>query len=126
MIDINKQIQYWKQGADSDIETAEILISNKKVLQGLFWCHLCLEKIIKAHVAKATKDIPPYSHDLLYLLRKTDIVINDEDTEFLGLMMKYQLEGRYADYQPYIPDNKKVNDYLYKTKELLICLKKKL
>lgn len=51
---IEKQIDYWKSGADNDLETAEILIQNKKFVQGLFFCHLCIEKITKALVVKAT------------------------------------------------------------------------
>ena len=62
MINIDKQIKYWKNNAITDINTAEILINNKKYLHGLFFCHLTIEKIIKAHVVKWTKEIPPKTH----------------------------------------------------------------
>ncbi len=51
-MDIKKQIEYWKNGAINDIDTAELLINNGKYLHGLFFCHLVIEKIIKAHVVK--------------------------------------------------------------------------
>jgi len=54
MFDLEKQIEYWKRGADSDIETAEFLISGRKYLEGLFFCHLTIEKILKALVVKST------------------------------------------------------------------------
>ena len=75
MIDINKQIEYWKSGAESDLESAEILINNNKLLQGLFFCHLYIEKILKALVVKQIKDIPPKTHNLKYLmvLAKVDL-----------------------------------------------------
>ena len=126
MIDINKQIEYWKNGAESDIETAKILISNKKYLQGLFFCHLSIEKIIKAHIAKVTKEIPPYSHNLIFLLEKTKITISDDDKDFLGILIKYQLEGRYPNYSPFIPDVDTINNYICKTKDLLKWFKEKL
>jgi hypothetical protein len=38
MIDINKQIDYWKNGAVNDLETAELLISGKKnILKDCFF-----------------------------------------------------------------------------------------
>ena len=40
--------------------------------------------------------------------------------------MKYQLQGRYPDYSPVIPDQKRVNEYFNKTKDLLQWLKLKL
>ena len=48
MININKQIEYWTKGADDDLLTAEILIREKRILHGLFFCHLVIEKAIKA------------------------------------------------------------------------------
>ena len=125
-MDINKQINYWTEGADSDIDTAKILIKNEKYLHGLFFCHLTIEKIIKAHVVKVTNQIPPRLHNLFRLLEMTAVDVDDKTLEFFGILMKYQLEGRYPDYNPVIPDERKVEDYLRKTKENLAWLKKKL
>ena len=44
----------------------------------------------------------------------------------MGILMKYQLQGRYPDYNPILPDILKVNEYLGKTKILLQWLKEKL
>lgn len=124
MVDVKKQVEYWIQGAESDIDTARILIKKKKYLHGLFFCHLTIEKILKAHVVKATTQIPPKSHNLFRLLENASIEVEDEKTEFFGILMKYQLEGRYPDYNPTIPDKKKVKEYFQKTKEILSWLKK--
>lgn len=37
MADITKQIEYWVNGAESDIDTAGILLKKKKYLHGLFF-----------------------------------------------------------------------------------------
>lgn len=50
MIDIKKQIKYWITGAFVDLESARILVEKNRLLHGLFFCHLVLEKAIKAHV----------------------------------------------------------------------------
>lgn len=124
MIDIKRQIDYWTQGADSDIDTADILIQNKKYQHGMFFCHLSIEKIIKAQVVKVTKQIPPKSHNLFRLFEISNIEVSDENAEFLGILMKYQLEGRYPDYNPGTPGKEKIQEYFRKTKEMLSWLKK--
>lgn len=47
MINVQKQIEYWMNGAEEDIITAELLIREKRVLHGLFFCHLVIEKQLK-------------------------------------------------------------------------------
>lgn len=42
MINIDKQIEYWTTGADDDLLTAELLIREKRILHGLFFCHLVI------------------------------------------------------------------------------------
>lgn len=53
MIEIQKQIKYWINGAEDDLLTAELLIQEWRILHGLFFCHLVIEKGIKAHVVKS-------------------------------------------------------------------------
>jgi len=126
MIDIKKQIDYWTKGAEDDLLTAELLIREKRILHGLFFCHLVIEKAIKAHVVKTSSEFAPRSHNLIYLSEKTDLVFDNETEIFLGILMKYQLQGRYPDYSPDLPDIFKVNEYFEKTKNLLEWLKERL
>lgn len=77
MINIQKQIDYWINGAEDDILTAELLIRENRILHGLFFCHLVIEKAIKANLVKVTGEIAPRSHNLMYLSEKA--CINYED-----------------------------------------------
>ena len=126
MIDIKKQIEYWTKGAEDDLLTAELLIREKRILHGLFFCHLVIEKSIKSHVVNTTKEVAPRSHNLIYLSEKADLEFDNETEIFLGILMKYQLQGRYPDYNLVLPDILKVNEYFEKTKTLLKWLKEKL
>ena len=126
MIDINKQIDYWAKGAINDIETAALLITGKKYIEGLFFCHLTTEKILKALVVKNTNQLAPKSHNLIHLCALAKINLSNDNTLLLSVLMKYQIEGRYPEYFPKAPSNKIVNDYLCKTKALLECLKQML
>ena len=70
-MNIEKQINYWVEGAREDIISAELLIKNNRLLHGLFWCHLTIEKIIKAHVVKSTLQIPPLKPEAKRILEST-------------------------------------------------------
>jgi HEPN domain-containing protein len=126
MINIEKQIEYWKHSALTDLETAEILINNSKTLQGLFFCHLSVEKILKAHIVKVTSLVPPRSHDLFYLVSTAGIEISEDQMRFMQILMKYQLEGRYPEYAPALPSTQNILLYFNKTKELYEWFKDKL
>ena len=126
MIDIEKQIEYWKLGAFDDLETAKILIDKNRLLHGLFFCHLVIEKIIKAHVVKQTKEFAPRTHNLFHLSEKANLKFNEDQEIFLGILMKYQLQGRYPDYNPSVPDKAKITEYLIQTENLVQWLEAKL
>ena len=126
MINVQKQVNYWVNGAVDDIESAKILIERNRILHGLFFCHLVIEKILKANVVRITKDIAPRTHNLIYLLEKTNFELSEDDEIFLGILMKYQLQGRYPDYNPVIPTILIARNYIKQTEKLLQCLKKKL
>lgn len=126
MIDLQKQIDYWINEAENNIESADILIQKDRLLHGLFFCHLVIEKAMKAHVVKETKAIPPRSHNLILLSERANLKVGDSNEILLGILMKYQLQGRYPDYNPIIPNKEKVQIYFDQTKELLQWLKEKL
>lgn len=126
MNDKNKQIEYWIKNAESDLDTARLLLDNKKILHSLFFCHLVIEKTLKALVVNYTDNFAPKSHNLIYLTDKSEITLPEEFESFTGILMKYQLKGRYPDFNPDIPHIDKANEFLRKTNELHIWLKKKL
>lgn len=125
-MNINKQIAYWINGANEDFSTAQLLIGEKKILHGLFFCHLVIEKAIKAHVVKDTGEVAPRTHNLIYLIGLTTLELTDDSQIFLGILMKYQLQGRYPDYNPVLPEQEQAFSYLKQTKDLLQWLNEKL
>lgn len=126
MINIEKQIDYWQTGSENDFESAKILLDNKKYVHGLFFCHLSVEKIIKALIVKNIGEIPPKSHDLFYLSKLAEIELTGEQEQTAQILMKYQLEGRYPEYYPKAPDLKQINHHFEQTKQLLTWFRKKL
>jgi HEPN domain-containing protein len=82
--------------------------------------------MLKAHVVKISQEIAPRTHNLIHLLEKAHLELSESEENFLGILMKYQLQGRYPDYNPIIPDKLIVQNYLKQTENLLQWLKKKL
>lgn len=126
MLNVQKQIEYWQNGSLDDFETAKVLIDNRRYIHGLFFCHLSIEKIIKAIVVKTTHEIPPKSHDLFFLSKKANIDLPEDRQSIIQILMKYQLEGRYPEYFPEMPQQNVVAGYLKQTNELLKWFREKL
>jgi len=51
-MDEAKQVDYWRRGAWEDMMAAGMLVKKRRYRHGLFFGHLSLEKILKAHVVK--------------------------------------------------------------------------
>jgi len=54
-MDVQKQIEYWRYGSADDMEAATVLLEKNKFRQALFFAHLAVEKMLKAHVARETR-----------------------------------------------------------------------
>ena len=126
MINIKRQIEYWRKSALSDIETAGILIKNNKLLNWLFFCHLTIEKALKAHYIKTQEKLAPKTHNLILLADKSLLKLNDNQYKHLALLMRYQLEGSYPDEEILMPSNEEAVILFNETKELLEWLMKEL
>lgn len=126
--DINKNIKYWIESSEHDFQVARELIKLGHYPQCLFFCHLSIEKLLKAIVAKSIKDYPPYTHDLRKLAEIANLDLNSEQKQFLDKVFAFNIAGRYADvkfkfYQKY---NKReyAQKYFKITQNLIIWLKK--
>lgn len=45
----------------------------------------------------ATGEVAPRSHNLIFLSEKTNLEFENEAEIFLGILMMYQLQGRYPE-----------------------------
>ena len=76
---------------------AESLLEKGHLRHCLFFAHLAIEKMLKAHVTRQTKDVPPRTHNLIRLSEIAGLKLNPEQEQFLRKFGVYQLEGRYPD-----------------------------
>lgn len=70
--------------------------------------------------------MPPRSHNLIWLIDKTNIILNEDQVGLLGELMVYQLEGRYPEHFPLPPSREKATETFDETKKLYLWLTNKL
>jgi len=119
MLDTVKQVAYWRDGAVDDWESAEVLVEKGKIRQGLFFAHLSLEKALKAHIARATNEIPPRSHNLHHLAELTRLAPSDAHLGTLLVANEFNLAGRYPESWPALPPPEAVSPLMTKMHEAL-------
>lgn len=126
--DLKENIKYWLDSGKKDLDVALSLFKSKHYPQCLFFCHLALEKSLKAIVIKTTKDHPPYIHDLRKLAETAKLKLNPEQEAELDDIFTFNIAGRYAGEKSefYKKYNKKdyANKYLKIAKKLYLWLKK--
>ena len=100
------------------MDVAKNLIFANKIRHGLLFLHLTVEKILKAHICKYTKDIPPRTHNLVRLSEISGIKFSDEQVEFLAEMNPMSLERRYPGTWIKVPTKEEAEQYLQKTEQV--------
>ncbi len=123
MIDVEKQVAYWRNGAIEDWLVAVELVNMGHTRHGLFLAHLALEKMLKAHICRTTQDLAPRIHPLLRLAEHTGLALSDEQRTFLARFDRYQIEGRYPDLLPAPPSQEVARKELKRAEEVFEWLK---
>jgi HEPN domain-containing protein len=130
MMTKEEHINYWVNTAENDWTVAWDTFDTKNYMHCLFWVHLVLEKLAKAHwVRTHEENIPPKIHNVVWLLKQSDIDFGEETMKFLEDFNDFQLSGRYPDYTNRIYrmcTEEFTSVQLEKVKEVRTCLLKML
>ncbi len=126
-INIKKAVEYWKDLADHDWKTAQSLWQSKKYDACLFYCHIVLEKLLKGLVVQETKEVAQRTHDLVDLLKRTNIQTGKEQIRKLAVFTGFNMRCRYpqdkfAFYK--LCTHEFSEPYFYEAKKLILWLKK--
>lgn len=119
MIDIEKQVTYWHNGASEDWQVATELIRRKRLRHGLFFAHLALEKALKAHVCRHTQDLAPRMHNLV---RLAELQLDNKQIDVLAEMNAFNLAGRYPEMLTPEPTVEEARRYNRRAKEVYTWL----
>ncbi len=130
MDDLEK-IKYWLELSDYDFATAKALLETKRYLYVGFMCHQSLEKLLKAVFIKTNSGIPPYTHSLIDLAKKSLVYeeLSEQQKDFIDLIQPLNIQARYPTHKEMIfktLDYKKCTDILDQTEGLSKWIKMKL
>ena len=121
MIDIDKQISYWLRSSMEDWTVAVELVGNRRIRHGLFFAHLALEKMLKAHVCKASGDLAPPIHNLIMLAEKAGLALTPSQLDLLAEVNGFNIQARYPDTLAPRPSLVEAKDYISRIGEVLQC-----
>ncbi len=120
--------KFWIEGADDAMATAQALMDAKRYHHALFFCHLAIEKALKAKIVVATNEPPLPIHDLLRLAEISKLVTTTgEQLVWLREIDKFNIAARYDDYKRRFYKQATVTFatlWFGRVKELLIWLNK--
>jgi HEPN domain-containing protein len=112
MVDIVKQIAFWRDSAKEDWDVARQLVDNGRTRHGLFFAHLALEKILKAIICKHSQDLAPRLHNLSRLAELAALTLDTGKIEVLAEMNAFHIEGRYPESLMKAPSREEALNYM--------------
>lgn len=87
----------WLNQADYDMDTADVMFSSGRYFYAVFMCHLSIEKALKGLYFKVLNEVPPKTHNLLYLLAKVGKKPDPEIEKFITKLNTASVATRYPD-----------------------------
>lgn len=119
-------INYWPQTASDSWDAAEYLLNGKRFPEALFMYCLAIEKWLKAKWVKDNvSNYPPRIHDLHSIYGETDLQLSEDQLDFIGVVNRWNLEGRYPDYKfslKKVATEEYINKQILKLENLKQCL----
>jgi HEPN domain-containing protein len=128
---MEKKVAYWLRLSEYDLETAEAMLQTERLLYVGFMCHQAIEKIAKAHYQMVMNQMPPKTHNIIFLLEQTKEAVSlcDEHKDFLGILQPMNIGARYPDYQDRVfksLSHEKCRELLQATREIHRWIKERL
>ncbi|HUT04481.1 MAG TPA: HEPN domain-containing protein [bacterium] len=114
--------QVWIDGAEEALRIAEQQLDSGRHLWAIFFCHLAIEKMLKAAVIHKTGQLAPKTHHLLHLLKLSGLCPPAETLTFLRRMNMLSVPTRYPEDQEDIRrtfDHDRTQGFLDKTIEAI-------
>jgi HEPN domain-containing protein len=94
---MNRKPQEWLKQADYDLDTAEFMYSGKRYFYAVFMCHLAIEKALKGLYQKNLHQVPPKTHNLIYLLDCVGLKPDEKLGRFIARLNEAHIATRYPE-----------------------------
>lgn len=94
---MSEKHEEWLKQADYDMDTADAMFSSGRYFYAVFMCHLSIEKSLKGLYSKKLHEVPPKTHNLIYLLNKIGKRPDKELEKFITKLNTASVATRYPD-----------------------------
>ncbi len=94
-LDVEKHIAYWRDGAEECWKDVLHSMKGDRISLALFSTHLAVEKALKAHVVRKTKNFPPMIHNLISLARIAELELTPQQVDLFSELNPLNIEARY-------------------------------
>jgi len=126
---MNTNAVYWLELCDDDLMAAKTLFYSNHFRHMSLFCHMIIEKALKAVIADKMNEIPPKIHHLPKLAAYGGIfeILSDEQLTLLDQLTPLQIESRYPESKKKIENALTAADceqMLSQTEEFLCWIKK--
>ena len=118
MVDIDQQVAHWRAGAQEDWNVAVELVERRRIRHGLFFAHLAIEKVLKAHVCRRTQDLAPRIHNLVRLGELAGLQPDENQLSALADLNAFSQAGRYPDAVVPLPTPEEADVYIRRAGEV--------
>ncbi|MEA2039620.1 MAG: HEPN domain-containing protein [Thermodesulfobacteriota bacterium] len=116
----------WLKQSDYDMDTADAMHSSGRYFYAVFMCHMSIEKALKGLYYKILDEVPPKTHNLLYLVNKIGKKPEQELEKFITKLNTASVATRYPDDLAKIQaayTEKVTKDMITKSKDVLKWVK---
>jgi len=119
--------QEWLTQASYDFDAARYMFDGKRYGYAVFMCHLCIEKALKGMYQKMVNEVPPKTHNLIYLIEEMHVDMPESMRTFLVTLNQVSVVTRYPDdlaRMQHAYTEQVVQKILQTTEEILLWIKK--
>jgi HEPN domain-containing protein len=118
----------WFRQAQYDLGTAESLVFAERYPPAIFFCHLALEKALKALFTEKFAENPEKTHSLVYLIELLELELPQHHLDSLFVINRIGITGRYPHNLDVVLEQytkEKTQKIVRETKEVLTWLMQK-
>lgn len=94
---VNTKYMEWLKQADYDIDTAEYMVNGKRFFYAVFMCHMAVEKALKGLYQQRLSQIPPKTHNLIFLLSEMGVKPPETEGHFIAKLNEANITTRYPE-----------------------------
>jgi HEPN domain-containing protein len=126
---MEKRTEEWFRQADYDMDTAEYMYQGGRYIYAVFMCHLAIEKALKGFFHETLREIPPKTHNLVFLLNKIGLKPPESLGKFIIKLSEASIPTRYPEDLAQVQQaytQSVVQDMLVRAKEVILWIKRQL